>query len=1086
MSLRHISIFGNILFILFACTKEKEPALISNDDYLFNSIPSEISGVDFVNEIKESSNQSIINYIYYYNGGGVAAGDINNDGLQDLYFVSNQGKNRLYLNKGEMKFEDITDKAMVQSNSDWNTGVTMVDINNDGYLDIYLCSVSGLLDFKGHNELFINNGDGTFSEKSAEYGLNHKGYSTQAYFFDYDKDDDLDVYIVNHAIHTTLSHGKADIRNKRVSKVGDVLLKNESGKYKDVSEEAKIYGGLNGYGLSASISDFNNDGWDDIYVCNDFHEDDYYYLNKGDGTFVESLNKSFSTISRFSMGSDAADINNDGFIDLITLDMLPKDEKVKKESEGDDAMYNMQNYLSDLGYKDQYARNMLQINSGNGSFVETALFNNLAATDWSWGPLFADFDNDGHQDLFISNGILRRPNDLDFKNYVSNAFKNRSHSRGIEWLYNSIDKMPSGAVSNEIFKGNSSKFDRKTGKWFEEKASLSNGALYCDLDNDGDLDIVLNNLNSASEILENKSESTSNKYINLSFEYTKGNFSGIGVKAVIYSGNLIQKKQLFRSRGFLSSKDNRLHFGLGNNQYIDSIKIIWPDNSLQKIGRTAVNQNLLVTFKDTLSKYKFVNKPFEKPFRKDNDFITFMHEEDKYDDFHNEKLIPYAVSRLGPAVATGDIDGNGFVDLFLGNSSGHTAKLYMNSGSSFNLKGIPGIESDSLYEDNAAEFFDADGDGDLDLYIASGISSRSKNGTYGDRFYLNNKGNFSKTQNRIPDNNFNARVVSAIDYDKDGDIDLFIGNYSKEGDFGQEVFSLLLQNDGKGKFIQNTNFELRTHVTDAIWEDLDNNGYPDLIVSSEWDSPKIFYNNKGKLTASDDLKINGLWQTLLLFDIDLDGDKDIILGNWGLNTHFHASTEKPLRMYYSDFNNDGYKETIIAYNVDDKYYPINSKMELESQINFIKKKYTTNKLFSSQTIEEIFGSKEIKKSKIFEISTLSSGYLVNENGNFTNFIPLSNELQMAPITAFEKIDYDDEQYLLITGNKLGVNTYHGGYSSLKGFFLKNSDEIIKASDLGILSIDSEVVATKIIQCENEDKLFIISNNSPLEVYTIKN
>ena len=445
--------------------------------FLLNKLSEKISGIDFKNILTEDLEHSIINYIYFYNGGGVSAGDINNDGLPDLYFVSNQGENKLFLNKGNLTFEDISKKAKIDSASDWNTGTTMVDINNDGFLDIYVCTVSGLLDFKGRNELFINNGDNTFTERAQEYGLDFEGFSTQAYFFDYDKDGDLDVYIVNHATHTITSHGKASLRNKRAPFVGDVLLKNNNGKFTDVSEKAKIFGGVNGYGLSASIADFNNDGWDDIYVCNDFHEDDYYYINNQDGTFREELKKSFSTISRFSMGSDVADINGDGFQDLITLDMLPNDERVLKETEGDDAMYNMQEKLRKQGYKDQYSRNTLQINEKGDYFYETALLNNVADTDWSWSPLFADFDNDGHQDLFISNGINRRPNGLDFKKYVSSTFKQKSEAESLDWLFKSINEMSSGKVTNEIYKGNSNTIKKKTGSWTDLKPSLSTGAI---------------------------------------------------------------------------------------------------------------------------------------------------------------------------------------------------------------------------------------------------------------------------------------------------------------------------------------------------------------------------------------------------------------------------------------------------------------------------------------------------------------------------------------------------------------------------------------------------------------------------------
>ena len=575
-------IYASILLLL--CIRCSEETNTPKKNYLLNKLSEKTTGIDFKNTLVEDAAHSIINYIYFYNGGGVSAGDINNDGLVDLYFVSNQGENKLFLNKGNLQFEDISQNANINSASDWNTGVTMVDINNDGFLDIYVCAVSGLLDFEGKNELFINNGDATFTESAREYGLDFSGYATQAYFFDFDKDNDLDVYIVNHATHTVTSHGKAALRNNRVPLVGDVLLENNKGAFTDISEKARIFGGVNGYGLSASIADFNNDGWDDIYVCNDFHEDDYYYINNQDGTFREELKKSFSTLSRFSMGSDVADINGDGFQDLITLDMLPNDERVLKETEGDDAMYNMQEKLRKQGYKDQYSRNMLQINEKGAYFYETALLNNVADTDWSWAPLFADFDNDGHQDLFISNGINRRPNGLDFKNYISNTFKQKNEAESLKWLYESINEMPSGKVSNEIYSGDSNQFTKKTGAWMEQKPSLSNGAIYVDLDLDGDLDIVTNNLNDFAGVYENTTNGKKNS-ISLRFSYKKGNKNGIGTKAILYNNGESQFKQLFSSRGFISSIEPQIHFGLDTITTIDSIAIIWPDNTLQKVEK---------------------------------------------------------------------------------------------------------------------------------------------------------------------------------------------------------------------------------------------------------------------------------------------------------------------------------------------------------------------------------------------------------------------------------------------------------------------------------------------------------------------
>ena len=1072
-------------FVLIACeNKDKTPTSASN--FLLNTIDSEVSGLRFSNLVTEDIDHNIINYIYYYNGGGVAAGDINNDGLSDLFFVSNTGANKLYVNKGNLKFEDVSEKANIKGNSSWNTGVTMADINNDGLLDIYVCAVSGLLDFTGYNELFINNGDGTFTESAKAYGLDFKGYSTQAYFFDYDKDDDLDVYIVNHAVHTNLSHGRADLRNKRAPLVGDVLLNNENGTFKDVSAAANIFGGVNGYGLSAAVSDFNNDGWDDIYVCNDFHEDDYYYINNQDGTFSEKLADNFTTISRFSMGSDAADINGDGYQDLITLDMLPKDEMVLKETEGDDAMFNMQVHLNRLGYKDQFSRNMLQINNSGDYFHETALLNKVANTDWSWSPLFADFNNDGHQDLFISNGILRRPNGLDFKKYVSSAFKGRSESEGIEWLFNSINEMSSGKVTNEIFKGNSDLFENKTGDWIANNPNISNGAIYVDLDLDGDLDIVTNNFNEDAGLYENTTNATKN-YIALDFEYKGANKHGIGVKAKVYSNGKQQLKQLYTSRGFLSTTESKLHFGLNTATKIDSIAIIWPNNELQTIVNPSINKDLKIKYTATDTFYKYDNSIGKKSYFKKENLIDYTHKEDNYNDFVEEKLIPYKISTLGPAFAKADIDNNGFEDVFIGNSSNQPAQLLMNNGTGFFKSKQNVFEDDKAFEDNDATFFDADNDGDLDLYVASGINTYKMDAYQNDRLYINDKGNFTRSENRIPQNTLVTTTTQAYDYDNDGDTDLFIGNLADAKDFGNTVASYILVNDGKGYFVKDDNFNLKSKVNAALWKDINNDGLKDLLVATEWDAPKIYINTNGKLVLSNIPKnINGLWQSISTFDIDNDGDQDILLGNLGTNTKFNLNFDGPLVMYYSDFDKNGKKETAIAYNKAGKYYPLNSKDELAAQMNIISKLYIDHKSFAGKTIEDVLRQGTINDAVKYKVHTLTSGYLKNDNGNFNAFIPFKNPLQVAPITTFTTLNIEGKNQLMVGGNSYKMNTYHGSYSALKGIIAKDTTNYETVSNYGIDPFNTQIKQIESIKMKHNNLLLILSNANTLKLYSYKN
>ena len=1071
-------ISGLFIILLLSIACNEDTGTTKHQNYLLNKLTPRETNIHFSNQITEDPDHNIINYIYYYNGAGVAAGDINNDGLPDLYFVANSGKNKLFLNKGDLKFEDITKKAGVEGTSSWSTGASMVDINNDGLLDIYVSAVSGLLDFEGHNELFINNGDGTFSEQAAKYGLDFKGYSTQSYFFDYDKDGDLDVYIVNHAVHTTRSHGPALVRKERAPLVGDVLLENKNGKFVDVSEKAGIYGGINGYGLSASLADFNNDGWTDIYVCNDFHEDDYYYINNQDGTFKETLSTAFSTLSRFSMGSDAADINNDGYQDLVTLDMLPEDEKVIKESEGDDAMYNMQKRLKKLGYKEQYARNMLQLNDQGSNFREMALFNGIAATDWSWAPLLADFNNDGHQDLFISNGILRRPTDLDFKNCVATAFKNRSPNQGIKWLYNSKDEMPPGKVTNEIFKGNSVKFEKKTGKWLADEASLSNGAIYVDLDLDGDLDLVVNNLNEVAGIYENTTNN-SGSYISLEFDYPT-NRKGIGTKAILFSQEKKQTKQLFNSRGFLSSVESKLHFGLGADATIDSIQIIWPNNTYQTI-RPKKNQNLKIVYSNEATNYNYEEIDGREQFFEPGKSIQHAHLEDEYDDFHQEKLIPYSVSRQGPAVATGDIDKNGFDDIFIGGASGHPGKLFLNNGKKLQETPVEIFLQHKEFEDNTAEFLDVDKDGDLDLYVGSGINSARMKFFENDRLYINTNGNFKQSAT-IPNNYLNSSSVIKLDFNKDHYPDLFVANRSVPGDFGRNTTSYLLKNK-QGKLVKHQNFSVNGLLTQAKAEDINGDGQVDLLIAAEWSKPKIYVNKEGNFTEinlSEDLL--GLWQSIAFYDIDADGDKDILLGNWGLNTRFSASKEAPLKMYYGDLNKDGKPETVVAYNKDGNYYPLNSRNELASQMNFISKKFPTHQKFSLKTVEDIFTPKVLSSVKTYYINTLASGYLENRNGEFSKFIEFPHEFQTAPIKSFQKINIKGTEQLLVSGNSFEVNTYHGGYSSLKGLLVKSIYDFKKLSEVGVTPLNQQIKQSVSIGMKDKNLLLIIPNNDSIAGY----
>ena len=779
-----------LLAILFVSCSKKE-------DRLFEKLSSNDSNLKFVNQLDEKKNISILDYLYYYNGGGVSLGDINNDGLVDVYFTSNQGKNKLYLNKGNNKFEDISIKAGVEGESDWNSGTIMADVNGDGYLDIYVCAVVGINGFEGHNELFINNKNNTFTESSAQYGLDIDNYSSSAAFFDFDLDGDLDMYLLNHAVHSEASYGNAEVRTKRVYECGDKLFRNDNGKFVDISDKAGIYGGANGYGLGIAISDFNLDGFPDIYVCNDFHEDDYYYLNNGDGTFTESLKSHFGHTSRFSMGVDVADINHDGFPDIMTLDMLPENEKVLKSSAGDDNPQMFKVRTEKLGYHCQYTRNMLQINQGGNCFTETALLSGVAASDWSWSSLFADYDEDGEQDIFISNGIPKRPNDLDYVKYYSNEnIKTKINTTKL-LDKEALKRMPKGNVTNYVFQGSPNlNFKNKSANWIENDSIISNGSGYADIDNDGDLDVITNNLNSEASVYINQTNAKSN-YLKIKLQFKGKNTFGIGTKVISYSKGKMQFKELQTTRGFQSSSEPIVHFGYKNNKSVDSLVVIWPDKTYQTLKNVKTNQSLLIKVNASRKSFDY-NKLHPKItpiFKKveSNLGLNYAHEENDFVDFVYQKLIPYQRSDRGPATAIGDLNGDGKEDIFFGGAKNIPAKVYVQNGNGFTKKVYSDIEKDSVFEDASAVIGDFNNDKNNDLFVVSGGGQNASD--LQDRVYFGK----DLTKATLPSLTQNASVVKSFDYDNDGDLDIFIGNNSKNNRFGSSPDCYLLNNN-KGSF----------------------------------------------------------------------------------------------------------------------------------------------------------------------------------------------------------------------------------------------------------------------------------------------
>lgn len=1067
--------------VLAGCGKEGE---------LFKNPDPKTTGITFNNALNQSDDLSILDYLYFYNGGGVSIGDINNDGLPDIFFSGNQVKNKLYLNKGNLKFEDISASAGVEGNSSWNTGTAMADVNGDGYLDIYVCAVVGINGFNGFNELYINNGDNSFTESAADYGLDFDTYSSNAAFFDYDLDGDLDLYLLNHAVHTQNSYGKYDLRFERNYESGDKLLRNDdNGQFVDVSEEAGIFGGINAYGLGLAISDFNLDGFPDIYVGNDFHEDDYYYLNNGDGTFTESLKKYFGHTSRFSMGSDVADINGDGRPDLISLDMLPEDEVALKSSEGDDNIQTQKLRIDQYGYHYQFTRNMLFVNQPDGNYTETALMNGISATDWSWSALFADYDMDGEQDLFISNGIPKRPNDLDFINFLSNdQIKSKIDNTKLVDR-EALNLMPTGNVANYVFKGNGdSSFNDMSKNWITTDTIISGASAMGDLDGDGDLDLVTNNLNAPASVFINKSEGNAN-FLKLKFQFIGKNKFGIGTKVYSYHNGKLQFKELFPSRGFQASSEPMVHFGFKEAQKVDSIQIIWPNKTYQVLKDVSVNQTLVIQPDNTKPfNYQGLHKKTNPLFTltEDNLGLDFTHVEDIYTDFNREKLIPYQISDRGPALALGDLDNDGKTDIFLGGPKFGPSQVFVQRDSVFTQKQFPAFANDSIKETVSATIADFNNNDRNDLFLTSGGGDFfGKSEALLDSYFVQQDSGY--VSQNLPEFHQNSSVVRSNDFDNDGDLDLFVGGHTITTKFGAPATSYILENEN-GTFHISEKFDqeaFKGMVTNALWDDFNNDGADDLILIGEWMSPKFFKNENGKLVETESLNLNGLWQSIAPFDIDSDGDTDYLLGNWGTNSKFKASKKFPLKLFFNDFDENGQTETITALEKDGKYYPLESLDGLASQMVSLKKRFSTYKSFAGITIDELFPKEVMDKSTILEVNTLTSGYLRNTDGHF-EFVPFKKELQLAPIMAFAVDDFDGngKDEVLLGGNYFGVKPYHGRFDSFPGALLKNEEEVILGNVLGLDFSKKSIRHLKTLTFNNQKYLLTVFNNDRAQVYKL--
>ncbi len=1027
------------ILLLQSCNRQKSSTL-------FTSLSPEKTHILFSNHLPDKERFNILYYLYYYNGGGVAAGDINNDGLTDLYFSANQkGMNKLFLNKGNFEFEDITTKAGVAGQSDWSSGVTMADVNGDGLLDIYVSAISSKFGLTGHNQLFINNGDNSFTEKSSAYGLAFSGLTTQSVFFDFDHDGDLDCYMLNQSDRPHANVVDTASRHKYDSLSGDVLMRNDlktTGRFTDISKEAGIYQSNLGYGLGLSVADLNNDGWDDIYVGNDFHENDYCYINNGNGTFTESGASRFGHYSRFSMGNDINDYNNDGQPDIITVDMLPPDEKTLKTYGSDENPDIYRFKLEKNGYQHQVSRNVLQRNNGSGnSFSDIALQAGVSATDWSWAPLFADFDNDGRKDLFISSGIVKRPVDLDYIRFVSAQEVNKGLNYTDKFDNETIEAMPEGRSHPFFFRNESEYgFTDVSKEWGTgDMKGFYSGSAYADLDNDGDLDMVINCLNAEATVLRNNSQPGNQLSIRLAGDSM--NRFGIGAKVYLWSGGQLQYQQLMATRGFQSSVDLRLHFGLGKETKADSLLVVWPDQRMQVFRQLPANKELIPEQKNATGHFDYaVQFP---PVTGGYTDVTaqagteWSHRENEFNDFDIQYLLPHAQSARGPKTAVADVNGDGRDDIYVCSSKGEAGVLLIQGADGRFVPSVqPDFEINKESEDVDAAFFDANGDHFPDLLVITGgneVLATSRQGE--DRLYINDgKGNFKKKELAFPVQYESKSCIAVADVDKDGDMDFFIGNLANQTAYGQPVNSYLYINRGDALFDlaeRKTIFLQKTGmVTAAVFADVNKDSWPDLVITGEWMPLKIFINQKGVFTETTIPNSTGLWQSLLAADVNGDGNLDLLAGNWGHNSKFWSGKNGPLKLYLKDFDNNGSVEQILCYTIDKKEYTFLAKDELERSLPVLKKAYLNYSDVAGKTVQYMFydlfkGYTELKAE------TLSSSCFVNDGKGQFSRTDLAEAAQSAPLMCMNLGTGKEGPCFLGAGNYFGVIPYEGRYDAMQ-------------------------------------------------------